>query len=253
MESNYDFTDKTVSASNASIVASNNHATITGVIPATQEAVKVGNVYKANMNYAYMYAAKKIGASSHGNVELSFKPLVTTLEFRLKGNSALPIGVNLTKLELSSASSPLTGTFTATVTESGVDPATDITVPAFAAGTNDKITIILPTEEGATTPGIELTDTPVTFTFLTLPTDQTDLTLTLYFGADYAGKPGRMDHRRCLQESLHHPRGCSGRNLGVLPRKPQRCHSRASRRFGCLRCRIRKLQDQWICHCSRPI
>ena len=187
MESNYGFTDNTVSASNARITASNNQATITGVVPATQEAVKVGNIYKANMNYAYMYAAKKVGAGDHGSVELSFRPLVTTLEFRLKGNSSLPIGVNLTKLELSSASSPLTGTFTATVTESGVDPATDITVPAFAAGTNDKITIILPTEEGATTPGIELTDTPVTFTFLTLPTDQTDLTLTLYFGADYAG------------------------------------------------------------------
>ena len=135
--------------------------------------MKSGSIYKPNMNYAYMYAATQFNPSSSGNVTLSFEPLVTTLEFILsKGTTS--INSNLTKLELTSSSTPLTGTFTATldvVTNS--TPSVSISAPNYSTS-NNKITISLGT-------GIALSDTKIHVTFLTLPVNQKDLKLTLTF------------------------------------------------------------------------
>ena len=182
MDSNYNFSDKTVSSSNSKIEAvSNNRAKITGVIPATQNAVKSGNIYKANMNYAYMYATTKATAGQSGKVMLSFNPLVTTLEFYLTQVAADASTANLTRLELSSTSTPLTGTFTATINGTGSTPTASISAPAYSTS-NNKITITLPGN------GVRLSNTPITVTFLTLPVQQKNLTLTLYFGSNYAIK-----------------------------------------------------------------
>ena len=183
MESNYAFTDKTVLAANSKIESvTGSKAKITGVVPGTQNAVRVGNIYKANMNYAYMYASTQATPGQSGRVLLSFNPLVTTLEFSLKRMASDPVTANLTRLELSSASTPLTGTFVATVDGTGSTPSVSISAPSYSAGTNDKITVTLPA------PGVQLSDTEVQFTFLTLPVNQQDLTLTLYFGSDYGTK-----------------------------------------------------------------
>lgn len=185
-ESEYAFTDNPVTEAMAVIESvSGNKAKVSGTIPASQEAVKDGRVYRPNMNYAYMYAATKVEEDATGPVTLSFEPLVTTLEFTLVRLASDDIDKNLTKVELSSASTPLTGDFSATLTETGVED-DGIVAPEYAAADNGKITITLPTESGESVPGVKLTDDPLTITFLTLPVDQTDLTLTLYFGADYA-------------------------------------------------------------------
>ena len=161
MDSNYNFSDKTVSANNSKIeTVQTNKAKVTGVIPATQNAVKSGNIYKPNMNYAYMYAATKATAGQSGKVVLSFNPLVTTLEFRLKRDANDPITAKLTRVELSSTSTPLRGTFTATIDGTGSTPTASISAPAYSTS-NNKITITLPSG------GVQLTDTPVTVTFTT--------------------------------------------------------------------------------------
>lgn len=178
-ESNYSFTDNNpVTNANAQITASSNTATVTGIIPAVQEAILESGTttYKPNMNYAYMYAANKVNANSiSGSTTLSFQPLVTTLEFTLKNDAALPMTENLTRVELRSASTPLTGSFSAALSNDA-DP-----VITTGGTTGNTITIDLPST------GIELSETtPVQFTFLTLPVDQTKMTLVLYFGSDHS-------------------------------------------------------------------
>lgn len=219
MKSNYGFTDQVVSAANAVLAKVNGTtATITGKIPSEQTAYKVENTseieYKPNMNYAYMYAAKKVAAGSTGNVELSFYPLVTTIEFTLLGRTGNLPTANLTRAELSSASTALTGTFTATVTESGV-AAGGIPVPTRTEA-NSKITIDLGT-------GVALGSTPVKITFLTYPMEQKDLTLTLYFGSDPSNKRS-LDLKDSAKATADNPEGWIAvparkkayiRNLGV--------------------------------------
>ena len=54
------------------------------------------NEYKANMNYAYMYAAKKASPSDAGSVRLEFLPLVTSFEFTILGQPGNVINSKLT-------------------------------------------------------------------------------------------------------------------------------------------------------------
>ena len=180
MVANYDFknaagvSDRTVLNSNVSIAsASGNKAVVTAVVPADQNAVKVGNEYKANMNYEYMYAATMAAPRTGTSVALSFKPLVTNFEFTLKRFADSPMTSKLTKVELSSTNATLSGTFTATL---AATTATDGAAAIATSGTpGKKVTLTLP--DG----GILLGDTPIKFNLLTLPVDQTKLTLTLYF------------------------------------------------------------------------
>ena len=182
-ESNYNFTSyKTATEDGSKIESvSGTKAKISGSIPATQEAVKDGNIYKPNMNYAYMFATTKVSANSSGNVLLSFDPLVTSLEFSLTNDSTDPVTGNLTRVELSSTSTALTGSFSATIDGNGSTPSVSVTASSYSAS-NNKITITLPSG------GVELSDTPVKVTFLTLPVEQKDLTITLYFGSDFSKK-----------------------------------------------------------------
>ena len=148
-------------------------ATITGTIPATQTVTVSGTELKPDMAYAYMYAAAQASA---GDVHLRFKPLVTTLRFTLKSQTSFPSGLTLTKIELTSTQtngSYLAGDFTATITDDGYNPATGLSVANNANRTN-AITINVPS-------GVQLGSTPLMFTILTLPMDQTKMKLKLSF------------------------------------------------------------------------
>ena len=148
-------------------------ATITGTIPATQTVTVSGTELKPDMAYAYMYAATQASA---GDVHLRFKPLVTTLRFTLKSQTSFPSGLTLTKIELTSTQtngSYLAGDFTATITDDGYNPATGLSVANNANRTN-AITINVPN-------GVQLGSTPLMFTILTLPMDQTAMKVKLSF------------------------------------------------------------------------
>ena len=197
MVSNYAFptADRTVSASNAVLEPTTTSgaatARLTGYIPAEQNVYYVAgssqgtsfNEYKANMNYAYMYAGKSVNPSSSGSVSgsvtLTFYPLVTTFEFLLQQLSSDPITDKLTKVELSSTKATLTGKFQANL---GVDGSGNGVLSSISKLTSpapgNKVTITLP--DG----GMALSSTPLKINILTLPVDtQTELTLTLWFGA----------------------------------------------------------------------
>lgn len=159
-----------LSAGDAVLNDHGNHTvTISGKIPATQTVTLSGREYKANMNYAYMYAAKKVD-SPESNVELGFKPLVTAFEFTLLADNTFPITSNLTKVQLS-ASTELAGNFVATIDENG------FTGNPTTSNVDQTLTLNLGT-------GIQLSKTdPVKFTFLALPKEQTGLKLMLTFAS----------------------------------------------------------------------
>ena len=162
----------TVSESDASIALDGNKAGITGAIPAAQGSVKSGNVYKPNMNYAFMYAAAKTERTDDNNVVLQFKPLVTTFEFQLKALDDEMATADLATLKLTSTSTRLTGSFTATL---DLD-ATQVATVTPGTGAGSEITVTFPA-------GTRLTKTDyITATVLALGVEQSNLTLTLTFG-----------------------------------------------------------------------
>ena len=174
MESNYGFTDKTVQSSNAKLESvSGNRAKITGVIPSSQEAYKVGTEYKANMNYAYMYATTTVDAGTSQAVLLSFKPLVTAVEVTLKAGDAGAAGMTLKRASLlsdASTGTDLTGGFEATVSSDG-------TYALSATGTGRRIDIAIPEADRVQLKQDDL----LKVTFLALALDQTALTLEFTF------------------------------------------------------------------------
>ena len=186
MSSNYDFgSDKTVAEANAKIestTVSGSPATarITGVVPAEQHAVKVGNEYKANMNYAYMYAAALVKdgftPSEDNTVTISFHPLVTMFEITLKQMASDPMtaDLKLTKVELSAPSGKLSGKFQADLSFDSNDAPQAVT--SAVGTTGNTISLVLP--DG----GVVLGDDPIKVNLLALPLEHTNLTLTLYFG-----------------------------------------------------------------------
>ena len=164
-----------VQNSASTIAVNGTGATVTGSIPSSQSATKSGYVFKPDMNNAYMYAYKP-GVSSGASVSLEFKPLVTAIEFTLLTKDGDAITSKLTSVKLSSSQtgSYLAGSFTAGLTTSGL---TALSKSDITGGGNE-ITITLP--DG----GVLLSTDPdeaYTVTFLTLPLDQTNLTLTLGF------------------------------------------------------------------------
>ena len=199
--------DQKVQGMKVSIEDVNGKALVRGVVPSWQAVTKVGNVFKPNMNYAYMSAAKEVKANATGNVELEFKPLVTTIEFTLTQFADDPVADPLTRLELVSASGPLSNRiqngseyctamgrqanqyrthnsngdntgFIATINKNNVLENVEYD-PDYVLNT---VRIDIP--DG----GVQLSDTPVKVTFLTLPLDQTDLTLHLYFKSNRSVK-----------------------------------------------------------------
>ncbi len=158
--------------------ASSTSATVTGTIPATQEYTLSGSELKPKMECAYMYAVSKVNSGSTGGngvpVSLSFKPMVTTLRFTLKTKSDMA-GKKLTKIELISTNSDsfLAGTFTGTLTGSGLTP---LTTSNISGGSGSR-TITINITGGYTLS----TSTPLMFTVLTLPMTQTLMKLKLTF------------------------------------------------------------------------
>ena len=171
MNTNYAFTDNQVDEAKAVLEpADDNTATLSGVIPATQEAFlpNGGREFKANMNYAYMYAATK-KSPTDGEVTLGFKPLVTAFEFTFLTPADDAITSKLKSVSLISSSTPLAGSFTATLS-------TDAAPVVTTQNTSGGITIVLPGD------GVLLdVSQAYKFTLLALPVDQTDLTLVLNF------------------------------------------------------------------------
>ena len=145
-----------------------NKAAVTGRIPASQPPKLLDNyAFRPDMDYAYMYADS---ATTKGHdVSLGFKPLFTALEFTLGSDD---ISQRLTEVTLSSAqeNSYLAGSFSARLTENGLTP---LTKNDIQNGSNE-ITIPLPEQ------GVKLSQ-PYTVTFLTLPLEQSLLTITLKF------------------------------------------------------------------------
>ena len=144
-------------------------ARINGSLPSAQSFTRVGNELKPDMAYAFMYAAT---TATGGDVNLSFSPLVTTLRFTLTSKSAFPSsGLTLRRITLKStqADSFLAGAFTVTI---GSDGAARLS--SVINGSNE---IYLDIPEGVV---LSTTD-PLMFTFLTLPMDQSELSLMLSF------------------------------------------------------------------------
>ena len=171
MSSNYSFRDNNpVPDSNAAIAAAaDNKATVSGRIPSVQEVVLVGNEFKPNMNYAYMYAAVKRESGSTEDVRLEFKPLVTTFEFTLLSPADDPITQKLISVKLSSKTTHLIGNFSATLS-------TEADPTILTTNTGKEITVTLP---GG---GVTLNSTNAyKITMLALPVEQKDLMLTLIF------------------------------------------------------------------------
>lgn len=175
----YAFYPSPVQDDDAAIAAkAGGKATVGGTIPSSQNPTALsGRVFKPDMDYAYMYANTTAGMGE--NINLEFHPLVTTLEFTLLTKPGDEITSKLTSVKLSSTQTGafLSGDFTAELTSGGLTPvaATDVT------GGSNEITVDL---TGVATGGVQLSSDPAeayTVTFLTLPTDQTELTLTLYF------------------------------------------------------------------------
>ncbi len=189
-----------------------NKARVYGVIPNWQNVAKVDNEFKPNMNYAYMTAAKKIAANATGNVQLDFKPLVTTFEFTLFQFSDDPSDDKLKKVELisgdgvplanrrysydgtpeteyctsynaqanqyriytSAGATDLRAGFSAVINENNEIESVDYD-PEFVTNT---VKIEFPKAQT-----VQLGADPVKFTFLTLPLEHTDLTLKLTFAS----------------------------------------------------------------------
>ena len=180
MESNYNFTDRTVTESVSRIESiTGNKAKITGYIPAVQEVVLVDKVYKPNMNYAYMYAATTATPGVPGSVLLSFNPLVTTFEFSLKALDDMMASKDLLSLSLKlgpTSSTYLSGGFTATLDYDGQTPVSIAALEGSSLGR--EITINFP--EGSR---LSKDDYSVV-TVLTLGQTHTNLTLTLTFSGN---------------------------------------------------------------------
>ena len=191
MGSTYDFNYKYVTASRAKIeAASGTKAKITGLIPAAQECYKVGQEYKPNMNYAYMYATT---TASKGPVSLSFKPLVTAFEVTVKAGDSDAVGMKLKSVEIYSEDgtdgTDMTGDFTATISADGT-----YTVQKSNTGRRVKVTVAESDQQAIAT------GSALKFTLLALPVDQTRLTLLLTFDKGGTAVTRRLALRADLNE-----------------------------------------------------
>lgn len=172
MESNYaEF--GTVASADAVFAPSGSGAVLGGRIPSDQPAHRDGTYrFKPDMNFAYMYAQEKVNPeATSGAVTLHFRPLVTAIEFTLISPTTDYLASPLKKVRLLSGANPLSGSFSAALSEGHVP------VVTVGAGTDDKLTIDL--GEGVTL-GTDA-EHAVKFTFLALPVSQTRLTLQLLF------------------------------------------------------------------------
>ena len=133
----------------------------------------MGTEYKANMNYAYMYATTTVDAATTQEVVLSFKPLVTAVEVTLKAGDAAAAGLTLKSAALISdatVGTDLTGGFQATLSSDG-------TYALSTSNTGRRIDIGIPEADRVQLKQDDL----LKVTFLALALDQTALTLEFTF------------------------------------------------------------------------
>lgn len=139
---------------------------VTASIPELQTYTVNGDNLEPDMDYAYMFAALKTNASS--SVTLSFQPMFTAFEFTI--DSADDQNLTLTSFVMESASSPMSGDFTATL-DAKEDGTTS--TAAYDWGETKKSIRLAFSGGGLTIRKGE----PKTFTIFTLPAEQTDLTI----------------------------------------------------------------------------
>lgn len=154
--------------------ATNNQAVISGTIPAVQAVAwnSSQKEYEPNMNYAYMYAATAV--SARNDVTLTFKPLVTSLQFTIKAADANAAGLTLIgfKLKSDASANPLAGTFTATLSTASGTPS--VGTPTNAS---HEITLSIPSNQQRPLSQNDL----IKITVLALPVELTKLSIELTF------------------------------------------------------------------------
>lgn len=153
--------------------------TFSGSISASQTptwTTENGNTVGApDMAKAYMVARRTVSdPDADPDVELDFKPVINTFMFTLTPT----MDITVAGIEIVSTSCPLSGDFTVSVTgETELNQETSNVVsvtakPTFAAGTNDVVSVSLPTGGVALATGKSLT-----FTVFTVPQAVKDLSL----------------------------------------------------------------------------
>ena len=147
---------------------------ITATIPATQvvTAESGSKVFKPDMNYAFMWAATQ--AAPGNNVNLGFKPLMTTFEFTVGTSVAEGLALKSFTLKTDNdADSPvIAGDFTAAIS----DDLANCTITDIANGA---------TAINVSLGNVAVTaDSPVTFTVFALPQNLTHLTMVFTLSDD---------------------------------------------------------------------
>ncbi|MBO4844333.1 MAG: hypothetical protein J5490_07100 [Bacteroidales bacterium] len=147
---------------------------ITATIPATQvvTAESGSKVFKPDMNYAFMWAATQ--AAPGNNVNLGFKPLMTTFEFTVGTSVAEGLALKSFTLKTDNdADSPvIAGDFTAAIS----DDLANCTITNIANGA---------TAINVSLGNVAVTaDSPVTFTVFALPQNLTNLSMVFTLSDD---------------------------------------------------------------------
>ena len=128
--------------------------------------------YPADLSNAWMLADVR-NVQEDANVGLDFYPAFTAFEFTIKCQTSNPIYLN--SFSLSSASTAINGSYTATLNTGGAS-----TYSFPTATSNNEITTVTFSGTGANANGLEVTDTKsATFTILALPTALSDLSITV--------------------------------------------------------------------------
>ena len=160
-----------VSSSDISLVQNDARSVVLrGTIPSSQQVFRVGNTrrFLPNMNYAYMYGMAK-AKPSNGDIRFRMSPLWTAFRLTLLADSEDFILSELRSIRLTSENTPPAGVFTATLKEDGKSVSFSAQKPY--------IEISLPA-------GVSLSSTePLDVTFMALPKDLSQLTVTLYFAS----------------------------------------------------------------------
>jgi len=155
--------------------------TFKGTIPATQsvnvsrENYKIKDTTDLSTNGYMVAAIKQTHTDNGGKVPLNFEPAFTAFEIRLKSAAD---AIEIYSASLTSTSTALSGDFTGSFSNLSTSGATySYLCPAYAEGTNNTLTKTFGSEGVKGNPTIT-TDSTLVFTFLALPQDLTDLTLS---------------------------------------------------------------------------
>ena len=153
-----------------------NGVDVKGLIPSTPQLSRKNGKYLPDMSYATMVAYKSVsGNSSEQTVSLPFRPAFTAFEFRFRKTSGMP-SFPVTAVSLTSTTDDLAGPFSFSITGGNERGATWGPVGQSGTGSRSKtITVSF----GA---GVTLSESAdLDFTVLALPTDLTNLSLSITY------------------------------------------------------------------------